>query len=613
MLAAGTLFLAARSVPVASAQTITVTTTLEAPGAAGDCTLGEAIQAASGNAQVDACPGGTGSDLILLAPGATYTLTQPAVPGDSSAYGIHNTITIRGDGATLARQPDAASFRFFTITVSGRLSLIDLTLRNGRAAGATGRASFDPLQPGFPGGDGQAGAIFVDTGGELTLEGVTFSGNQALGGTGGAGFIGANSQGGPGGAADGGALYNLGLVLLSGSGASFIGNTAIGGNGGAGGTLYATGGRSGHALGGAIFSMGELQAASAPLVVADNEARAGNGGNGGTGGLPASGAGGGWFGNAGPSPVFVGAVFSNNRAQGGNPGSGAIFTDAMVGGEATGGGLYVYGDLALLDSRIISNTAAGGGGDTGGAAQAGGLYHLGSLTLRRTLVAGNTAAGGSGSAASRLGGSAIGGGLVQEQSVWLDRAAVVGNTALGGSNPATTTLAIARGGGIALFGSLGAFTNTTIALNTARNAGALWTGLNSLVLTHVTVVSNTSAATAGLEAPAGASVTLRNSMVAYNAGGNCTGTIVAEGANIQFPDATCGAASVTDPLLGPVGDYGGQTLTAPLLPASPALNSALAQFCPPSDQRGRPRPSGAACDLGAYEYWAELFLPFLSR
>lgn len=141
----------------------------------------------------------------------------------------------------------------------------------------------------------------------------------------------------------------------------------------------------------------------------------------------------------------------------------------------------------------------------------------------------------------------------------------------------------------------------------------MWTGLHSLVLTHVTVVSNTSTATGGLGAPAGASITLRNSVVAYNAGGNCAGTIVAEGANLQFPDTSCGAAMVADPRLAPVGDHGGQTLTAPPLPSSPALNSALEQFCSASDQRGRPRPSGAGCDLGAYEYWAELFLPFLSR
>jgi len=36
-------------------------------------------------------------------------------------------------------------------------------------------------------------------------------------------------------------------------------------------------------------------------------------------------------------------------------------------------------------------------------------------------------------------------------------------------------------------------------------------------------------------------------------------------------------------------------------------------YCPPTDQRGEPRPIGAACDLGAFERWAELFLPLVRR
>ena len=73
LLAAG--LLAPPSVQPAYAQTITVTTTAEAPGASGDCTLGEAIQAANTGSTVDGCAAGSGHDVILLAAGATYTLT----------------------------------------------------------------------------------------------------------------------------------------------------------------------------------------------------------------------------------------------------------------------------------------------------------------------------------------------------------------------------------------------------------------------------------------------------------------------------------------------------------------------------------------------------------
>jgi hypothetical protein len=56
-----------------------------------------------------------------------------------------------------------------------------------------------------------------------------------------------------------------------------------------------------------------------------------------------------------------------------------------------------------------------------------------------------------------------------------------------------------------------------------------------------------------------------------------------------------------DPRLGAVGHYGGQTLAAPIESGSPALNAAVAHFCPGVDQGGRTRPSGAGCDLGVYE------------
>lgn len=39
------------------------------------------------------------------------------------------------------------------------------------------------------------------------------------------------------------------------------------------------------------------------------------------------------------------------------------------------------------------------------------------------------------------------------------------------------------------------------------------------------------------------------------------------------------------------------------LAASPALDLVVLAYCPPADQRGVPRPLGAACDLGAFERW----------
>ena len=65
--------------------------------------------------------------------------------------------------------------------------------------------------------------------------------------------------------------------------------------------------------------------------------------------------------------------------------------------------------------------------------------------------------------------------------------------------------------------------------------------------------------------------------------------------------------------MGVLADHGGGTLTVDLLANSPAIGLAAAAYCPETDQRGVPRPQGAACDLGAYEFLEELFLPLLLR
>ena len=71
-------------------------------------------------------------------------------------------------------------------------------------------------------------------------------------------------------------------------------------------------------------------------------------------------------------------------------------------------------------------------------------------------------------------------------------------------------------------------------------------------------------------------------------------------------DASCNLTQPTDitntdPLLGPLADNGGATLTHVLLPGSPAIDSGDDVACPASDQRGVSRPQGAGCDRGAVE------------
>lgn len=79
--------------------------------------------------------------------------------------------------------------------------------------------------------------------------------------------------------------------------------------------------------------------------------------------------------------------------------------------------------------------------------------------------------------------------------------------------------------------------------------------------------------------------------------------VIFEGANLVEIYGNHGYATssgptplTTDPLLGALGDYGGDTWTIPLLPGSPAINAGIASA---ADQRSMPRVG--APDLGAFE------------
>ena len=63
-----------------------------------------------------------------------------------------------------------------------------------------------------------------------------------------------------------------------------------------------------------------------------------------------------------------------------------------------------------------------------------------------------------------------------------------------------------------------------------------------------------------------------------------------------------------DPMLGASGDHGGPVPSLPIAPESPAVNGGDSAGCVDAtgvllatDQRGFPRPSGARCDIGAFE------------
>lgn len=261
-----------------------------------------------------------------------------------------------------------------------------------------------------------------------------------------------------------------------------------------------------------------------------------------------------------------------------------------------GAGLFNEGTLTVSSSNIHDNTADGRGG---------GLHNSFSLTVQTSNIHHNQAGGGGGGGISTESGTVV-----------LDQSAVYSNIATGSGGGIVNNVDAVTG--VNSF----TITNSTISGNgTAgqggglRNAGSAVTHLN-----NVTFNNNTATVVNGqtISVLAG-TVTAKNTIIALSGSGtNCSGTVTSQGHNI-VSDNTCQMAGTADlkntnPLLGPLQNNGGTTLTHALLLGSPAINSGSG--CPSVDQRGVARPFGPACERGAYEYdqvVLNVYLPLVVR
>jgi len=243
---------------------------------------------------------------------------------------------------------------------------------------------------------------------------------------------------------------------------------------------------------------------------------------------------------------------------------------------AFGGGIYNTGSVAAADVSFTVNFASGCGGA---------LYNYGGATsLLRATIAGNRALNS--------------GGGIFNQSGTVD----VSATTLA-RNRATQT-----GGGVFTYAQVTLANVTMTANRAAIGAGLVSGSFGAATLTNVTINGNRATQGGGLFCDHG-TVTLHNSVVAFNPPKNCDGTtaVTSLGYNIDS-GTTCGFAATgdlsnLDPKLGVLRNNGGPTKTCALLPGSPAIDAGDNVNCPPSDQRSDPRPAGAlpVCDMGAYE------------
>jgi len=248
-----------------------------------------------------------------------------------------------------------------------------------------------------------------------------------------------------------------------------------------------------------------------------------------------------------PADNAGGGIYTNNRI--------SLYGVVIDDNHATlGGGIYntIANGMTISNSTFQYNAAdvENAAGEWGGA-----IYNLSGATITNSTFVGNKAT---------ESGGAIANGFTGRLAISNSTFSANATTLLGGS-------AIINSGEIIVM------QYTTITENTGGNPGmAFLSGSDT--------------------------IEIRNSIIANNNGGDCsypaTSTVLWE--NLDS-DGTCNGFTITDtPVLDPLMNNGGPTLTHALRPNSPAVDAADGN-CSTTDQRGEPRPEGPACDLGAYE------------
>jgi hypothetical protein len=214
----------------------------------------------------------------------------------------------------------------------------------------------------------------------------------------------------------------------------------------------------------------------------------------------------------------------------------------------TGGGISNYGTMTITDSTITGNQVyfAGGGIENGG-----------TLTITSSAVAGNGATG------------------QHDGQPWGQVGGISGVVTLTNSTLSNNYASLSIGG---LSGG-GTIMNSTISGNFG---GGISTNNGEI----------------------------GNTILNNNSGFNIRGTITSQGYNLSSDDGGGnltgpGDQINTDPMIGPLHNNGGPTLTHALLPGSPAINTGDPNFTPPPfyDQRGSPfvRVFNGRIDIGSFE------------
>jgi len=325
--------------------------------------------------------------------------------------------------------------------------------------------------------------------------------------------------------------------------------------------------------------------------------------------------------------TIVDSIINGNQAEG-IDGAGIFNTGTITITRTTlaenfgynGGGIYNSGSLQM-EEVIFERNAVNFGGIGSGA----GLYNDSIASGNRVMFVNNYAFSYGGGVYNTFNGSlelinstlshndaTSGGGLVTSGVLTMTHTTVYSNTAI---------YAGGVGHGVAGIGNASSYiANVTFSDNASTSGGAaIQVDKGNMEIVYGTFAQNRGAY--GINAIGTGIITFLNTIVSESLAVNCAAgsSMISNGFNISS-DGSCpftntGDHLSTNPLLGPLQDNNGYTLTHLPAAGSLAIDNGQCQNGVTNDQRGFPRPVGTSCDIGAVETGSSrlVYLPLTIR
>jgi hypothetical protein len=306
--------------------------------------------------------------------------------------------------------------------------------------------------------------------------------------------------------------------------------------------------------------------------------------------------------NGGTMTISNCDISGNTAAFGAGIGNGGTLTvsgsnisgNSAAPSDGVGGGIWNKGTMTISQCTLDYNDASVNGG---------GIYNqlLGNLTISQCTLSNNVS--------YSIYGSGGGGGIYTDGGITVSGSTLYNNDAY------------FEGGGIYSHHKTTTLTNCTLSNNVTKMAaggGLFVDSYSTATLTNCTLSGNKSPGIGGgiyvNGFPSEGILNLTNTIVAGNFGADDIFGPVATADHNLVGSATNGFWNTivngvngnivgVDPLLGPLQNNGGPTLTMALLAGSPAIGNADNALAPVTDQRGFIRFDlvGEMTDIGAFE------------